>query len=63
MSRTTTPRAGQHAWFIRYVSTSEGWAPETIRGHVEERTATGWILQIGAERHEVAESEWAVYCP
>jgi hypothetical protein len=63
MSKTTTPRAGQHAWFIRYVSSREGWVPETIRGDVEERTHTGWILRIGAEARELSESEWSVYRP
>ncbi|MDY0913689.1 hypothetical protein [Rathayibacter festucae] len=63
MSRTSTPRAGQHAWFIRYVNSVEGWAPETIRGDVEERTATGWILRVGTELRELSENEWSVYRP
>ncbi|WP_243592884.1 hypothetical protein [Rathayibacter caricis] len=63
MSRTTTPHAGQHAWFIRYVSTREGWVAETIRGDVTERTTTGWVLRVGTELRELSESEWSVYCP
>lgn len=63
MSATSTPRIGHHSWFVRYVNTREGWVPERIRGDVEERTATGWILRVGTEVRELPESEWSVFHP
>jgi hypothetical protein len=63
VSRTAEPRPGQHAWFIRYVSSRDGWTPETIRGDIEERTETGWLLRVGADVQHLSNSEWSLYHP
>jgi hypothetical protein len=63
MSRSAEPQPGHHAWFIRYVGTREGWTPETVRGDIEERTESGWVLRVGEELRELPSSEWSVYRP
>jgi hypothetical protein len=63
MSRTAEPREGQHAWFIRYVSTRDGWIPETIRGDIEERTEVGWQVRVGDELRYLPRRVWSFYRP
>jgi hypothetical protein len=63
MTRRIEPAPGQHAWFIRYIHGADGWTHETVRGTLEERTATGWRLRVGVELIELSEQEWTLYLP
>jgi hypothetical protein len=63
MSGSAKPQTGKHAWFVRYISTSEGWTHETVRGRVEKRTETGWLLRVGNDLQQLPDTEWSFYRP
>jgi hypothetical protein len=46
---------------VRYVRHGEDWAPELVRGELEQRTDTGWRVRVVDEIRELSNSEWALY--
>jgi len=59
----TSPLAGQHVRFIRYIPTKDGWEHDIRRGEFLERTDTGWRVRILDQTQELPEAEWSLYWP